>query len=88
MSKDVHAVIHFMDGTKITFAWPRQAGDEPTAMLTRVRKALEMDKLAVEVQGDLFVIPIRNVKYVQLTPAPAKLPAEVIKGGEVVGLMS
>jgi hypothetical protein len=87
MSKDVHAVIHFMDGTKMTFGWPRQSGDT-TAMLTRVRKALEMDKLAVEVQGDLFVILIRNVKYVQLTPAPAKLPAEVIKGGEVVGLVS
>ena len=88
MSKDVHAVIHFMDGTKVTFAWPQQASDDPSTMITRVRKALEMDKLAVEVQGDLFVIPIRNVKYVQITPAPAKLPAEVIRGGEVVGFMS
>ena len=88
MSKNVHAVIHFMDGTKMTLAWPRQTGDVPATVVSNVRKALEMDKLAVEVQGDLFVIPIRNVKYVQITPAPAKLPGEVIRGGEVVGLMS
>ena len=88
MSEDVHAVIHFMDGTRMTFAWPRQTGDDPMTIVSNVRKALEMDKLAVEVQGALFVIPIRNVKYIQITPAPEKLPNEVIRGGEVVGLMS
>lgn len=83
MSKTVNAVIRFMDETFMNLAWPQQGGDDPVSLISNVRKALELDRLVVEVEGDLFVIPIRNVKYVQITPAPSKLPGEVIRGGQI-----
>jgi hypothetical protein len=33
----------------------------------------------VEVEGNLLVIPMRNVKYVELIPAPEQLPDGVIR---------
>ncbi len=81
MNKIVRAVIHFMDETKVSLAWPLQSSDDPLTVATNVRKALEKDRLAIEVQGDLFVIPITNIKYVQITPAPANLPGDVVRGG-------
>ncbi|GMW02195.1 MAG: hypothetical protein AMXMBFR84_33310 [Candidatus Hydrogenedentota bacterium] len=83
MSKIVHAVIHFMDQTSVNLAWPLQGGEDPHARVSKVRKALEMDRIAIEVQGDLFVIPITNIKYVQITPAPANLPGDVVRGGHM-----
>lgn len=83
MSKIVRAVIHFMDETKVNLAWPLRSGDDPLTVVTRVRKALEMDRIAIEVQGDLFIIPITNVKYFQITPAPANLPGDVVRGGHM-----
>lgn len=83
MSKIVRAVIHFMDDTKVNLAWPLQSGDDPLTVVTNVRKALEKDRLAIEVQGDLFVIPITNIKYVQIAPAPVNLPGDVVRGGHM-----
>lgn len=84
MSQIVRAVIHFMDETMMNLAWPLQGNEDALTVVTNVRKALEKDRLAIEVQGDLFVIPITNIKYVQIAPAPANLPGEVVRGGHMV----
>jgi len=39
----------------------------------------------VEVDGDLLIIPVKNVKYFHLTPAPAHLPTGVIRSGRLIG---
>jgi len=31
----------------------------------------------------LFVIPMNNIKYLQVNPAPEKLPSSVILGGGI-----
>ena len=36
-----------------------------------------MNQLAIEIEGELFVIPMNNVKYLQVNPAPEKLPDTV-----------
>jgi len=50
-----------------------------------VKRAIDADKLVLEVDGDLLVIPIRNVKYVQVSPAPAHLPGGVLRQARLVG---
>ena len=82
MSERVNAKLHFMDGTSISLKWRRQETN-PAMVASQLRKALEMDKLAVEVHGDLLVIPIRNVKYLQMSPAPETLPNDVVKGASI-----
>lgn len=51
MAENRHAVIHFMDGTKITLKFPRQAGDDPVTILKNVKRALEAHRILAEVEG-------------------------------------
>lgn len=88
MSKIARAAIHFMDGTKIVFKYPRlqakQAMDS-SAIASAVKKALDQDKIVVEAEGSLIVIPVRNIKYIQIMPPPDALPAGVLKNAQIVG---
>jgi hypothetical protein len=46
----------------------------------KLKDALEARHLVIEAEGALIVIPFDNVKYLQVYPAPKKLPAGVIRG--------
>lgn len=81
---EVKGTLFFMDGSKMTLSWTRQAGTDPATIATNVKNALESDKLLAEVDGHLLVIPMRNIKYIQIYPSPEKLPAGVIKGAHVI----
>lgn len=83
--KTVTGTIFFMDGTKMTMTWPRQAGSDSSTIASKVKNALESDKLIAEVSGDLLVIPVRNIKYFQITPAPEMLPEGVVRGAQITG---
>ncbi|MBT7303106.1 MAG: hypothetical protein HN849_26480 [Victivallales bacterium] len=83
MANEVTTTIHFMDGTKMSLAHPRQAAGDAIQVTSAVRKALDSDKIVAEIQGDLFVIPVRNIKYVQVTPAPKELPQGVLIGAQI-----
>ena len=81
----VYGTIYFMDKTKMTLRWPRQAGNDPIEIATTIKKALESDKIMAEVDGRLVIIPVRNVKYIEVSPAPPKLPKGVLLGAEIMG---
>jgi len=85
MKETVYGTVHFLDGTKLTLRWPRQAGRDPAEIAASVKKALEADRIIAEVEGRLFIIPIGNVKYVEVSPSPEKLPKGVLLGAEVSG---
>jgi hypothetical protein len=75
--------VFFMDGTKASFRYPRQAGTDASTIAATVKKAIDSEKLVLEVDGNLLVIPMRNIKYVQVTPAPAHLPQGVLRNARV-----
>ncbi len=74
--------IHFRDGTKSSFTYPKQVEVE-SAIATRMEKVLDKNSVTLEVDGSLLVIPISSIKYIQVYPAPAKLPDVVIKGAQL-----
>ena len=80
MSDKRFLTVHFTDGTKLSVTFPKQF-DEPHQMASRVQKALEANQLAIEMGGELFVVPMNNIKYLQLNPSPEKMPETVIRGG-------
>jgi hypothetical protein len=51
--------------------------------VTAVKRAIDADKLVLEVDGNLLVIPIKSVKYIQVSPAPAHLPAGVLRKARI-----
>lgn len=75
--------VFFMDGTKVSFRYPKQAGTDASTIAANVKKAIDAEKLVLEVDGDLLVIPMRNIKYVQVSPAPAHLPSGVLRQARV-----
>ena len=83
MAKTFRLVIHFVDGSTLDAEVPAQT-DDPHKQLKNIRSAMDIDKLMVEVEGQLMLIPLNNVKYLQISPAPENLPNEVIKGGRLV----
>jgi hypothetical protein len=72
-------LIFLTNGTKISVSFPKQAGDDPVTAMMNVRKALEADRILLEVDGDLMIIPMRSVSFVQVSPAPEELPPGVIR---------
>jgi hypothetical protein len=79
MSDKRGLIIHFMDGSKKLLEFPPQLADGDAAA-ARLKEALEARHLVIEAEGALVVIPFENVKYLQVYPAPKKLPAGVIRG--------
>ena len=74
--------VHFIDGSKISISFPQQIKD-PAMMASKVQKALQANELAFEADGDLIVIPTANIKYLQVHPAPEKLPESVVQGARL-----
>ena len=83
--KNAVLTVHFMDGTKLAVRYPRLAGLDATALAAAVKRALDAEKIVVEVDGDLLIIPMKNVKYFHLTPAPDHIPQGVIRNGKLIG---
>ena len=47
-------------------------------------KTLAKESLAVEVEGRLMIIPVNNIKTMEVFPALEKLPAMVIRDARMV----
>jgi hypothetical protein len=80
MSEKRGLIIHFMDGTRKVLEFPQQVADTDVAAAAKLKEALEARHLVVEAEGALVLVPFENIKYLQLYPAPKKLPAGVIRG--------
>jgi hypothetical protein len=78
MAEQRGMVIHFMDGSKKLLEFPKQLADDAAAA-SKIEDALKARHLVVEAEGALLVFPFDNIKYVQVSPAPKKLPGFAIK---------
>ena len=83
MAKQFRITFHFTDGTKLDADFDAQTTD-PAKAVQNIRKAMDADKFMIEIEGQLFLIPLNNVKYLRISPAPDKLPEGVIKGARLV----
>ena len=83
MAEPVRMTVFFLDGTRVSFVYPRQSGSDQAAIVNTVKKAIDAERLVLEVTGDLMVIPIRSVKYVQVSPAPPHLPSGILRGARL-----
>ena len=74
--------IQYMDGKVQAFEFPLQT--ESTKAGARLQELLNMDQLVLEVAGRLVVIPKHNVRLMELSPAPSRLPQFVIHNAKPV----
>jgi hypothetical protein len=79
-----HATFYFLDNSNMKLVWPRQGSKDPQVFANQVKKGLESDRFMAEVEGQLVIIPMRNVKYVVISPAPQTLPQGIIRKARIV----
>ncbi|MDF3933029.1 hypothetical protein [Pseudomonas citronellolis] len=78
-----HLYLHFTDGQRLALRFPQQS-DDPLEVARGIRKQLESPFLSIEVDGDLLMIPRESIKYLQISPAPARLPDPTVLGAELI----
>ncbi len=84
MNEDRRMVVHYNNGTKLELSFPTQIRNSATAVLEAMKKVMESDKLVVEAEGRLIVIPWASVRQLEVVPVPPSLPFGAIKGAKVV----
>ena len=84
MSETVTLIIHFNDGTKKTFSFPRLTEDT-TSIVTKIDKFLDSPNIILELEQELVIIPTSSIKYIQISPKPLKLPSMTIPNASIIG---
>jgi len=77
-------IFHFIDGTQLAMEWPKLAPKGVFALENAVQKAVTASQFLVEVEGNLRVIQMANVKFIEVIPAPERLPDGVIRNARRV----
>lgn len=84
MSEKRGVSIFFNDGSKITLDFPKQSPNEAAAQM-KFEDVLKKRYVMFEADGALLLFPFENIKYIQLYPAPEKVPGHTyIKEATVV----
>ncbi len=85
MNDDKHLIIHFNNGTKMEVSFPTQIKNSMGALVEMSKTILEADKLTLQTERQLIIVPWSSVKYIEDTAVtPAALPLGVIKGARIV----
>ncbi len=85
MNEDRQLTIHFNNGTKMDVTFPAQVKNSTGALVEAAKRILEADKLTIQTDEQIVIIPWSSVKYVEASSVPAAaLPFGVIKGARIV----
>ena len=77
--------IHFNNGTKMDVSFPTQIKNSTGALVEVSKRILEADKLIIQTDQQVIIIPWSSVQYIEATALPAAaLPIGVIKGARIV----
>ncbi len=84
MSDDKQLTIHFNNGTKMEVSFPTQIKNSTGAVLEGIKRILESDKLVIQTDQQVVVIPWSSVKYLESASVPAgALPFGALKGAHI-----
>jgi len=85
MNKDRSLTIFFNNGEKLQLTFPAQVKGSVAAMMEGMKRALDSDKLVIEADGRVIVVPWCSIRQIEVTPIVAgTLPFGAIKNASVV----
>ena len=70
--------ITLTSGRTLKFKFPVQATDENAAQ--RIEEMLKLPTVSIRAEDKLYVIPTASIQIITISPAPKKLPRNVIRG--------
>jgi hypothetical protein len=78
-----HLTVTFMDGTVQVYGLNEMQGDD-LQMASRIKTMMESNFLALETDQGLILMPMYNIRSIEVSPAPPKLPDTVITNVSIV----
>ena len=84
MNDEKHLVIHFNNGQKMSLAFPTQIRDQGAGLLEAFKRIMEADKVAIQTDDKLIMIPWASIQHIELSPPPPTTPFGTIQKARVV----
>jgi len=75
-------VIHFTDGASLEFEFPPIENDLNSMEL--INRLQNDQSIALHAEGRVYVIPMQNVRYVDVSPAPEKVANKVVHNARLI----
>lgn len=73
-----HITVTFNDGTVQTYGLTERQVDG-LQMASRVKAMMEASMVALELEDRLVMLPMANIRMIEVSPSPTKLPDTVIR---------
>ena len=71
--------INFLDGESMRFTYEPAHPDEYRSMSLAIEEMSKSNKLIFNIDDRLVIVPINNVRSIEISPSPTNLPITVIK---------
>jgi hypothetical protein len=84
MNDEKHLVIYFNNGQTIVLAFPTQIRDQGAGLLEAFKRIMESDKVAIQTDDKLIMIPWASIQHIEFSPPPATTPFGTIQKARVV----
>ncbi|NLH71685.1 MAG: hypothetical protein GX456_01370 [Verrucomicrobia bacterium] len=84
MNEDRQLTVHYNNGKTLKLSFPVQIRNSSAAVMEGMKKIMEGDRIAIEADGRLIVIPWSSVQHIEVSPAPTSMPFGVIKLAKVL----
>ena len=72
--------INFVDGESCRFIYEPVRADEPSSIGRAIQELSQTNNLIFYVEEKLVIIPMNNVRSIEISPSPVNLPQTIIKG--------
>ena len=77
--------LHFNNGTKMEVSFPTQIKNSPGALVEAGKRILEGDKLVIQTEQQIIIVPWSSIKFLEAASVPAAaLPFGAIKNAKIV----
>ena len=71
--------INFVDGESMRFIYEPARLDEPSSIGRAIQEMSKTNNLIFHLEGKLVIIPMNNVRSIEISPSPKSLPQSVIR---------
>ena len=71
--------INFVDGESLRFTYEPAHPDEYMSMSLAIEEMSKSNKLIFNIEDRLVIVPMNNVRSIEISPSPTNLPTTVIK---------
>ena len=78
--------IRFIDGTEETFEYAPAEGQEKYkySFVGLMKEALNANHLILEMAESVRIMPFQNIKSIEITPGPERVPEYAVKNVKIV----